>query len=137
MYVVNVHRRLLRASPERVGALIDSLASLEDALWPRHAWPRMELDRPLGVGAAGGHGPIRYFVADHAEGRRVRFRFTGPQGFDGWHGFDVLAVAPEHCVLEHRLEMRAGGASMGMKARVWDVRSGLRPSLREPAPPGA
>lgn len=112
MYVVNVHRRLLRASPERVGALIDSLASPEDALWPRRAWPRMKLDQPLGAGATGGHGPIRYVVEEHAEGRRVRFRFTAPQGFDGWHGFDVLDVAPERCVLEHRLEMRAGGPAL-------------------------
>jgi hypothetical protein len=37
--VVNVHQRLLHASPERVGALIDSLASPEDRLWPGR-WPR-------------------------------------------------------------------------------------------------
>jgi hypothetical protein len=108
MKVVNVHQRLLHASPERVGALIDALSSPEDALWPK-GWPRMKLDRPLGVGATGGHGPIRYFVEAYTPGQSVRFRLTSPKGFDGWHGFEVLDATPNHCVLEHRIEMNATG----------------------------
>ena len=57
--VLNVHDRNIAAPPDAVGALIDSLASDDDALWPSRTWPRMYLDRPLGVGAIGGHGPIR------------------------------------------------------------------------------
>lgn len=112
MKVVNVHQRLLHASPERVGALIDSLASPADALWPGRPWPRMRLDRPLDVGAAGGHGPIRYCVEAYTPGQSVRFRFTGPRGFDGWHGFEVLEATPVHCVLEHRIEMKATGRAV-------------------------
>lgn len=59
MKVLNVHERELRATSEQVGALIGSLASRNDLLWPRHIWPKMEFDRPLSVGATGGHGPIR------------------------------------------------------------------------------
>lgn len=108
MKVVNVHQRLLYATPDRVGALIDSLASPQDPLWPR-GWPRMKFDRPLGVGAVGGHGPIRYFVEAYAPGQWVRFRLTGPRGFEGWHGFEVLEVTAAHSVLEHRIEMRTHG----------------------------
>ena len=111
MKVTNVHQRLLHASPERVGALIDALSSPNDGLWP-HGWPRMKFERPLGVGASGGHGPIRYFVEAYEPGQSIRFRFTGPKGFDGWHGFEVLEATSAHCVLEHRIEMRTHGPAL-------------------------
>lgn len=111
MQVTNVHQRLLHASPERIGALIDALSSPNDGLWP-HGWPRLKLDRPPGVGARGGHGPIRYFVEAYEPGQSIRFRFTGPKGFDGWHGFEVLEATPAHSVLEHRIEMRTRGPAL-------------------------
>lgn len=90
MKILNVHERELQASPDRVGALIDSLAFRDDALWPKHAWPRMEFDRPLSVGARGGHGPIRYFVEEYVPGESIKFRFTGPKGFNGFHGYERI-----------------------------------------------
>ena len=112
MKVVNIHQRLLHAAPERVGALIDTLASPQDALWPRHSWPRMRFDRPLGVGADGGHGPIRYRVEAYTPGQAIRFRFTGPRGLDGWHGLEVLDATSAHCVLEHLIEMATSGRAV-------------------------
>jgi len=56
--------------------MLDSLGSARDAVWPGGRWPVLTLDRPLQVGAVGGHGPIR-------------FRFLSPEGFVGTHGFDV------------------------------------------------
>ena len=109
MKVTNVHQRLLPVPPERTGALIDTLASAHDKLWPRMHWPRMVLDAPLGAGAAGGHGPIRYVVEAFEPGHSVRFRFTSPRGFDGWHALEVLDATPVHCVLEHRLEIETRG----------------------------
>jgi hypothetical protein len=109
MKVVNVHQRLLHASPERVGALIATLASSVDALWPRRDWPRIAFDRPLGVGARGGHGPIRYDVDAYVPGESIRFRFTGPRGFDGWHKLEVLEATLQHSVLEHRIQMETSG----------------------------
>ena len=109
MKVVNVHQRLLQARPEQVGALINTLASPQDRLWPRMHWPRMVLDAPLGAGAAGGHGPIRYVVEAFEPGHSVRFRFTSPRGFDGWHALEVLDATTVHCVLEHRIEMNVTG----------------------------
>ena len=112
MKIINVHQRLLQAPPERAGALIDTLASPQDLLWPRTHWPRMVLDAPLGVGAAGGHGPIRYVVEAYAPGLQVRFRFTSPRGFDGWHALEVLDATHVHCVLEHRIEMNITGTAL-------------------------
>jgi hypothetical protein len=54
MKVRNIHDRELPATAAAVGGLIDSLASPEDALWPKQSWPRMKFDRALGVGATGG-----------------------------------------------------------------------------------
>ena len=44
MKVINIHERELGANYEQVGALIDSLASEDDRLWPGHSWPRMKFD---------------------------------------------------------------------------------------------
>ncbi len=103
--VENVHARRLPANPEKVGELINSLASSNDRLWPTRHWPAMRFDRPLSVGAVGGHGPIRYFVEAFEPGRRVRFRFTGPRGFDGTHGFDVEPRHDGTTILRHALRM--------------------------------
>lgn len=118
MNVVNVHQRLLHATPQQAGALIDSLSSAQDKLATK-AWPRMKFDRPLGVGADGGHGPIRYYVEAYEPGHLVRFRFRSPRGFDGWHGFEVLDATATHCVLEHRVEMRARGPALLTWPLLW------------------
>ncbi len=106
---VNMHERELSTSAEQVGALIDSLASKHDALWPRHSWPRMELDGPLGVGATGGHGPIGYSVEEYSPGKSIKFRFTKAQGFKGIHRFDVIERTQSSVVLRHTIEMSTHG----------------------------
>ena len=106
MKVLNIHERMLNASPAEVGSLIDSLASDNDLLWPKHSWPRMEFDRPLSIDATGGHGPIRYFVEAYTPGQSIRFRFIGPKGFDGFHSYDVIP-AGDKTTLRHTLEMQA------------------------------
>ena len=111
MKVINVHERELNASPAGVGSLIDSLASDNDLLWPTHSWPRMEFDRPLAVGATGGHGPIRYFVEAYTPGQSIRFRFLGPKGFEGYHGYEVNP-AGDKVILRHTLEMHARGPAV-------------------------
>ena len=112
MKVVNVHERELPVACLEAGALIDSLASVNDALWPRQTWPPMEFDRPLSVGATGGHGPIRYFVESYSPGESIRFRFTGPKGFNGCHRYDVVSSGQRACILRHTLEMTAHGPAV-------------------------
>lgn len=112
MQVLNVHQRELRATPELVGALIDSLSSSSDALWPFHSWPRMAFDRPLAVGAAGGHGPVRYFVEEYVPGWSIRFRFTGPKGFDGFHSFQISILSEQSVELKHTIQMVTHGPAI-------------------------
>lgn len=107
MKVTNVHQRLLHASPERVSALIEALGTPADGLWPAGTWPRIRFDGPLAVGVKGGHGIVGYFVDAYAPGHSIRLRFTAPKGFDGWHAFEILDATAQHCVLEHRIEMKA------------------------------
>lgn len=110
--VQNVHERVLEASPERVGALLDGLARSGDGLWPEDRWPPMLFDRPLGVGAVGGHGPIRYVVEMYEPGRSIRFRFTAPPGFVGTHGFDIRPLSSGTTRLRHVLAMQIRGAAL-------------------------
>lgn len=112
MQVINIHERYIERPPAEVGALLDSLASDADALWPRSLWPAMGFDRPLGVGADGGHGPVGYRVEEYVPGRRVKFRFTRPRGFDGHHWFDVLPAGEAAAVLRHTIDIQARGPAL-------------------------
>ena len=112
--VTNVHSRRLDCDLDSIGALVDSLSSPDDRLWPRERWPAMRFDGPLAVGARGGHGPIRYVVDAYEQGRRAKFRFTGPAGFHGHHGFEVLEGSGVDeqvptVVLRHELRMNTSG----------------------------
>ncbi|WP_280232510.1 SRPBCC family protein [Nocardia cyriacigeorgica] len=66
----------------------------------------MRFDRPLAIGAVGGHGPVRYHVESWQPGRWVRFRFTGPRGFDGFHEFTIHDEDDGTTTLRHLLAMR-------------------------------
>lgn len=111
MMVRNMHEHRFAASPAAVGKLIDSLAGKEDCLWPKQAWPPMRFDRPLGVGADGGHGPIGYIVEAYRPGSAIRFRFTRPAGFIGYHEYSVVSHA-NRAILRHFLEMRLKGGAL-------------------------
>ena len=102
----NVHERHIPAPAAEVGRLLDGLASDDDALWPGDRWPRMRFDRGLEVGARGGHGPVRYEVAEHVPGERVVFRFT--KDFDGTHRFEAWSSS-SGTLLRHVLEGRNRG----------------------------
>jgi len=108
MQIRNIHEREFDLPMADVGALIDTLASKRDRLWPHDKWPPMRFDRALGVGALGGHGPIRYTVEEYRPGRFVQFRFLAPRGFKGVHRFEVEKWHGR-TVLRHVLEMRPSG----------------------------
>lgn len=111
MFVINLHDRSLATSPEKVGALIDTLGTQDDRLWPRERWPSIRFDRPLQVGAKGGHGPIRYEVEAYSPGRLVRFRFSSPRGFDGTHMYEVVTRG-KSVTLRHLLKMNVRRAAL-------------------------
>ncbi len=114
MNVLNHHSRTMPVSIAEVGKVLDTLASPDDRLWPSHAWPAMRFDRPLQVGASGGHGPVRYVVESYVPGQAVTFRFAAPRGFLGTHAFSVTPCAGG-TVLSHTISMQA----LGIGALSW------------------
>lgn len=86
-HVLNVHSVHLEVPQERAGALLDTLGSDTDELWPGEHWPPMRIDGPLRVGAEGRHGPVAYSVDEYVPSTRVCFRFREPVGFVGTHTF--------------------------------------------------
>jgi hypothetical protein len=94
-----------------VGALINTLASRDDRLWPLGKWPPMRFDRPLAAGAVGGHGPIHYSVEEYHPSQSIVFRFSAPRGFDGTHRFEV-EDRQGTTVLRHVIDMRATGPAL-------------------------
>ena len=71
----------------------------------------MRLDGPLGVGAAGGHGPVRYFVTAYEPSRRIEFQFTGPSGFHGHHSFTATSLTHHSTLLRHELSLSPSGSA--------------------------
>ena len=111
MNIRNVHSRVIAAPTSAVGVLLDSLAGPDDKLWPKESWPAMRFDKPLQVGARGGHGPIRYVVESYTPGEAVVFRFLGPRGFNGKHGFTVSSN-DGGTVVTHSLTMNTTGVGL-------------------------
>lgn len=107
--VRNVHERLLPAPAHQVGALIDRLGGPSDVLWPLPEWEPMVLDRAVAVGAAGGHGAIRYRVTAHEPGTRVEFTFEPGQGIDGTQTLSVEPAGPRRSVLRYVADARLTG----------------------------
>ena len=109
MNVLNIHERVLNATATEAAALVDSLGSPGDLLWPGDRWPRIRLDGPLSPGTRGGHHPICYTVEAFEPGRSARFRFTAPRGFDGIHMFEIEPTPAGGARIRHTLEMKTRG----------------------------
>lgn len=71
----------------------------------------MKFDRPLSIGADGGHGPIRYSVEEYNPGQSVKFRFTSPKGFNGFHRYEVVRLTQQSVRLHHTIEMTVHGSA--------------------------
>jgi hypothetical protein len=98
----NVHERTIAAPAARVGALLDTLASVDDKFWPHENWPPVKFDLPLQVGATGGHGTGTYTVSSYVPGQHLRFEFSG--GRQGYHEFTLQKIDDMTCLLRHAME---------------------------------
>jgi hypothetical protein len=105
----NTHERLLPVPATVAGALLDRIGRPGDPLWPSPTWLPMRLDRPVAVGATGGHGPVRYQVSAYRPGRMVEFTFDPRIGLTGTHTFEIDDHGDDTCVLRHRLTADATG----------------------------
>jgi hypothetical protein len=104
MQILNIHQRSIAAPVARVGALLDSIASEDDRFWPHEDWPAIKFDRPLAVGAIGGHGTGPYTVCAYTPGRHIRFEFGGRRS--GFHEFEVEPAPGDATLLRHTLKAR-------------------------------
>ncbi|MDG4821243.1 hypothetical protein O7635_05175 [Asanoa sp. WMMD1127] len=107
--MIITHERVVAAPADRVGALLATLGSADDRMWRTDVAEPMWLDQPIGVGAAGGHGPVRYRVTDYVPGRRVRFDFEPGHGMRGHHAFEIVDRG-DGCLVRHRLVVATEGA---------------------------
>jgi len=114
MTIKNVHERVINKTGEEIGALIDSLASENDKLWPHEKWPAMKFNRPLSVGVVGGHGPILYKVEKYEPGVCIQFKFLRPKGFEGYHRFEIKEISDNQTILRHIIKMQVKGKAMLM-----------------------
>jgi Polyketide cyclase / dehydrase and lipid transport len=102
----NVHEREIAAPAAVVGEILDSVGSADDRLWATDIWVAepVVFDRPLGVGASGGHGSIRYSVLEYEPSRRIVFEFSPGGGLSGTHRFELEPLGADRCRLRHVLE---------------------------------
>ena len=109
--IQNAHVREIGAPTSEVGEVLDTLGSVDDRLWATDIWVAepVVFDRPLGVGAEGGHGSIRYSVIAYEPGRRIVFRFAPGGGLAGVHGFELAPVGTERTRLTHFLDAEISG----------------------------
>ena len=120
--VLNVHSRAVRRDPEWLARAIDRVAESDSELWPSDCWPPLVLDRPLAIGADGGHGPIRYSVVEYEPGRRVVFRFAPETGLHGTHTLELLPGKPPGVTIvrhEIRASVRGRARLIWMLAVRW------------------
>jgi hypothetical protein len=106
----NTHERKLNAPIDTLAPLIDQLASRQDRFWPSSRWSAMKFDRPLAVGAIGGHGFIGYTVERYQPGREITFRFTSPKGLNGMHRLSLEELPDGNARVKHVIEATLEGS---------------------------
>lgn len=111
MRIESVHMRELPVPAHELGQILDTLAGPDDKLWPIERWPndRIGFDRPLGVGARGGHGPIRYTIVAYDPGRRIAFQFEPGADVRGHHRLEVQPAGRGSAIMRHVLDVEVGG----------------------------
>ena len=105
----NVHERRISASADQVGAVLETLSSDDDQIWPGALWAPMVLDRGLEPGSKGGHDEVYYTVTAHEPGRLVEFTFDRPTGIAGTHALTVTDAGDGTTTVRHELVGRAYG----------------------------
>ena len=132
----NIHRRVTGGDLAEAAALLAQIASGDDTLWPTWRWPALLLDNGLEVDSLGGHGSVRYRVAD-VESHRVRFVCTSAGPFEGERTFLIAQAERGKVEWMHHLDIAST-----LPPRVLELVVRLRDGLLEDlfddaeAPPG-
>jgi len=109
MKVINIHKRVFNQPKEKLVALMRTLSTENDKVWPQGKWPAMRFKGGIKEGAKGGHGPIRYTVNKYDPQECAEFQFYSPKGFNGIHRFDIIAIDTYKTELRHTIDMKAEG----------------------------
>ncbi|WP_282121920.1 hypothetical protein [Algibacter mikhailovii] len=109
MQVVNIHKRIINQPKARVSSLMKTLATKEDKVWPKDRWPAIKFKTGLKIGEKGGHGMIRYSIKGYEEGEYMSFEFLEPEGFNGDHRFEIIALKEEATEVRHSILMKTEG----------------------------
>lgn len=112
MKIINIHNRMINKPISEVAAVLNSLSSDNDQLWPHENWPPMKFDRDLSEGATGGHGPIRYVVTDYKPGKNILFKFIEPSSFKGNHWFELKEKEESKTEITHTISMNVSGSAI-------------------------
>ena len=124
-HVNDVHTRTFIADADEVGRRLDTLGGGSDELWVTDLTPPMILDRQLHIGSSGGHGAVRYRVANHLPGRSVVFAFDPASGLDGTHGFSIKQEGTA-VTIRHDLDAAVSGVvRLLWKPLVLPIHSGV------------
>jgi len=108
LQVINIHKREILQPLTEISKLFNTLASYNDMMLATDKWPRMTLDKGLRVGSKGGHGPIKYLVAEYQPEKSITFQFL-LKGFNGFHRFDLKELATNKSELSHTIDMTTTG----------------------------
>jgi hypothetical protein len=109
MKVTNIHKRDIKQPKAKIEALFKTLSCENDMMLATHKWPPMILEKGLQVGSKGGHGSIKYFVKAYQSDAFIQFEFTKPQGFKGFHKFEITEIDPNLTELKHTIVMNTEG----------------------------
>ncbi len=112
MKVLNIHTRIIQQPKANVAELFTTLASKDDKMLATDKWHAMRLDNGLTIGSKGGHGSIRYFVQEYELQKSIQFTFTKPDGFNGFHQFEMKALADNTTELKHTVNMKTSGLAL-------------------------
>ena len=108
MKVINIHKRIIDRPISEIGQLLHTLATDNYQIIATDKWPKMKLDNGLQIGSKGGHGPIRYFIADLELNKFVKFQFD-MKGFEGFHKFEIMELGTEKTEIVHLIDMETSG----------------------------
>ncbi len=106
MQVINIHKRTIHQSKEKVSQVLKTLASENDLVWPYESWPAMKFKDGLKIGSRGGHGLVRYTIVELIDDEHIKFKFSKPEGFNGTHELRIKAINSTSTEILHEIKAK-------------------------------
>ena len=104
--VLNIHNRIIDRPIQSIADALGTLSKENDRVWPFEKWPAMRFKEDIGIGAKGGHGPIKYTIEKYNPTKEIQFRFTKPKGFDGIHKLELKECSDQKTEIIHTIDIK-------------------------------